>query len=86
MRNTLLLTLTALLLGGCAHKRILQEGHGEAFETSLALQADRGRPTVADADYTITGFEGIELRLRVTEESTDEESGEIEAVEGFEVE
>lgn len=86
MRTFLPLAALALGLAGCGHKRILQEGHGNAFEASMAIQADRGRPTVADSAYSLTGFEGIELRLRVTEESTDEESGEVEAVDKFKVE
>lgn len=86
MRTFLPLAALALGLAGCGHKRILQEGHGNAYEAAMAIQADRGRPTVADSDYSLTGFEGIALRARVTEQATDEESGEVEAVEKFTVE
>lgn len=86
MRTMLFLTATGLALTGCGHKRVMQVGHGDAFDAAMAIQADRGRPTVADSAYPLTGFEGIELRLRVTEEATDEESGEVEAVKTFQVE
>lgn len=75
-----------LLLAGCGQPKHLQSSFGECYESSMQIQADRGRPTVADAAYPLTGFEGIELRLRVTEESTDAESGELEAVDSFQVE
>jgi len=80
MRTSLLLALSALVLGGCAHRPTLQDRHAECFNQSLAIQADLGRPTVANAAYSLTGFEGLELRQRVTEKSTDAESGEAEAV------
>ncbi len=84
-RTLLLISAGGLLLAGCGHPRNLQASFGNSFHESMAIQADRGRPTVADAAYPLTGFEGIELRLRVTEEATDEESGKVEAVDSFQV-
>lgn len=80
------LILIALALSGCAHPRLLQESHGSAFEASMALQADRGRPTVANAAYSLTGEEGLLVRKMVTDQTTEEKSGEIEAVDSFKVE
>lgn len=87
IRSVSLLILPAgLLLAGCGQPKHLNTGYGETFQAVIDIQSDLGRPTVADAAYPLTGFEGIELRLRVTEESTDAESGELEAVQSFEVE
>lgn len=86
-RTPLLLCAAGLVLGaGCGSPKHLQYSFGESTAATLEIQADRGRPTVTDAAYPLTGFEGLELRMRVTEESTDEESGEVEAVESFTVE
>lgn len=80
------LILIALALSGCAHPRLLQENHGSTLETTMAIQADRGRPTVANAAYTLTGEEGLLVRKMVTDQTTEEKSGEIEAVDSFKVE
>ena len=74
-----LLALATLGLTGCATTRDLDHDHARCFNQVLTIQADLGRPTVANAAYTLTGFEGLELRKRVTEESTDKESGQVEA-------
>ncbi len=83
MNRVLLAVLGSAALAGCGHPKNLQASFAQCYEETMALQADRGRPTVSDADYPLTGFEGLELRMRVTEESTDQESGEVEAVGGF---
>ncbi|MBL8618422.1 MAG: hypothetical protein JNM72_22600 [Deltaproteobacteria bacterium] len=71
--------LPALVLAaGCAQKN-LQYDFGRAYTTAMIVQADRGRPSAADAAYPLTGPEGVQLRMRVTESTTDEESGEAEA-------
>ena len=86
-RTSLLLCATGLVLGaGCGSPKHLQDSFGQASAAAWEIQADRGRPTVTDGAYPLTGFEGLELRMRVTEESTDEESGQAEAVETFGVE
>jgi hypothetical protein len=69
-----------LALAGCGHPRQLQYDYGRAYEQALATQADLDRPTAADAAYELTGIEGIELRKRATETTTDAESGDPEAV------
>ncbi|NOY25630.1 MAG: hypothetical protein GXP62_07130 [Oligoflexia bacterium] len=86
MRTTLLLLGACTTLSGCAYHKFMQPGHGESFNAMMAIQADLGRPTVANAAYPLTGFEGLELRQRVTEQSTDEESGNPEAVDQITVE
>lgn len=80
------LFLLALALSGCAHPRLLQETHGTTFEATMAIQADRGRPTVANAAYPLTGEEGLMVRQMVTEETTETKTGEAEATDTFTVE
>lgn len=86
MRTTLILLAAGAALSGCAHHQFMQPGHSETFNEVMAVQADLGRPTVANAAYPLTGFEGLELRQRVTEQSTDTESGDPEAVDQITVE
>lgn len=75
--RALLLALVALA-AGCAKQTHLQYDHGRATMAATAAQANLARPSAADAAYALTGKEGIELRERATESTTDTESGEAE--------
>jgi hypothetical protein len=77
--------LSLLALAACGEPYHLQHDFGAAYTQATATQADRGRASVAASDYPLTGFEGIELRLRVTEAATEAKSGEAEAVQSFDV-
>lgn len=72
-------------LAGCGYPAHLQYDHGRAMSQTLATQADLTRPSAATSAYALTGVEGLELRQRVVEESTDAETGEAEAVESIAV-
>ena len=74
-----------LVSTGCAHNQQLQYDLGRAHSAAFQAQANLDRPAVADAAYTLTGVEALELRSRVTETTTDEETGEAEAVETVKV-
>lgn len=78
--------LAILALTACGEPYHLQSDFGNAYLQATQTQGDRGRASVAASEYALTGFEGIELRLRVTEASSDVETGEVEAVKSFEVE
>lgn len=81
--------LAALALGtlvGCGHPATLQYDHNRAYEAAFALQADRDRASIAENVYELSGTEALDIRMRTTEASTDQESGEAEAVQKFEVE
>lgn len=69
---SLLLSLT-----GCATRATLQYDHGRAYAETFTRQADLGRATAARAAYPLTGEEGLALRQRVEEATTDEEKGEV---------
>ncbi len=68
----------ALALPAC-HKSHLQYDFGRAYTQTMVTQADLNRPSVADSAYPLTGAEGVQLRMRVTEETTDAESGQAES-------
>jgi len=85
-RSLLICTaVLGLFSTGCAHNQQLQYDLGRASAAAFQAQADLKRTSVADADYGLSGVEALQMRVRVTETSTDEESGEIEAVESIKV-
>lgn len=79
MNRTLLLVPLAGLVA-CGHPKQLQYDFGRSYERAMSTQADLDRPTAADGAYSLTGIEGIELRKRTTEQTTDAESGDPESV------
>ena len=81
----LLLAASLLILAGCSTKAHLQYDHGRAYQATTAAQADRTRAAAADSAYALTGEEGLELRQRVVESSTDAESGQAETVDSISV-
>jgi hypothetical protein len=78
--------ILALALAGCGSPLHLQYDHGRASEAAFKGQADRTRPSVAGAAYTLTGTEALEIRSRVFEQMTNSESGKPEYVQVIGVE
>lgn len=75
----LTLTLAALAaLTACGHPTHLQYDYGHSYEEAFAIQADLERESVEDAVYELNGVEGIEIRARAAESTTDQESGQSE--------
>jgi hypothetical protein len=74
-----------LALTGCAQPLHQQYDFGRAYTESLQIQADLSRQSAAQSAYALSGAEGIALRQRATEESTDAESGQAEYVQTFTV-
>jgi hypothetical protein len=66
------------LAGGCASPLHLTYDHGRAFTDAAAAQADLTRPSVASSQYQLYGVEATEIRIRVQEEATDAETGDME--------
>ena len=80
------LALASSVVAGCQrHPGQLQYDLGRATSSAFAAQADLTRPSVADSAYILTGSEALEMRVRVTEEATDQESGQAEAVKKIQV-
>jgi hypothetical protein len=72
--------LAAAFAAGCSYSRQLHYDHGRAIEQAMNTQADLTRPSAANQAYPLSGAAGLELRQRVQEVSTDQESGTPEAV------
>lgn len=81
MTRLLAVLLAPLALSGCGQPTHLQYDHGRAFNAAFEAQSDLTRPSVAKLQVGLTGEEGLRLRQVVIESTTDEESGEAEAVE-----
>ncbi len=75
----------AFLSAGCTHKSQLQYDLGRASAAAFQAQADLQRTSAVDANYPMSGAEALRMRVRVTETTTDMESGEVEAVDTIEV-
>ncbi len=58
-------------LGGCAEPVRLQLGYGSSYHEALTRQADLERPSVQDQALGLTGEEGVALRQRVAEATSD---------------
>ena len=81
-----LLIVAAGALSGChRHNTQLQYDLGRATSAAFNAQADLSRPSVADSAYALSGAEAMQMRERVTEVATDEESGQAEAVQKIQV-
>jgi hypothetical protein len=78
--------IAAVSLTGCGSPLHMQHDHGRASDAAFNAQADRTRPTVANAGYSLTGTEALEMRARVFEKSTDTETGKAEYVQVIGVE
>ena len=74
------MTILLTLLVGCGQPEHLQYDFSRSYTEAFAIQADRTRPSVVDAAYPITGVEAAQMRERVIESTTDEESGKAEAI------
>ena len=71
---------------GChRHPSQIQYDLGRATTEAFSAQADLTRPSVADSAYGLTGAEALEMRSRVTEQTTDQESGEAEVIKKIQV-
>ncbi len=70
-----------LSLLACAQPARLQYDFARAYNESARIQADLTRPSVAGSLYPLSGVEGTALRENAAKETTDVESGDVEAVE-----
>lgn len=75
----------AALAMGCGYPRHLQYDYGRSFQQSLTQQADLTRPSAANGAYPLSGVDGLEMRARVQEVTTDAESAAPEAVKSISV-
>ncbi len=69
-----LLLLACAAVGGCTSPLHLTYDFGRAYTEAFVAQADLTRPSVANSAYQLYGVEAADIRLRVRESSTDEET------------
>lgn len=68
------------LLLACAQPVHLQYDFGRSYTEAMRVQADLSRPSVAESTYPLSGEEAAKIRMRAAEASSDQESGEEEAI------
>lgn len=64
-----------LFVTACGEPAHLQRTYGQAYAEAFTQQADLDRPAAKDAGYALTGEEGLALRERVAEATSDAEQG-----------
>jgi len=79
--GTPLLVLTActlsLCMSACKAPMHLSYDFGRAYTSTFSVQSDLTRSSVMSAQYPLGGAEGVEIRMLVTEESTDSEDATV---------
>ena len=73
-------------LCGCGSPMHLQYDHGRASSQAFSAQGNLARPGIEDDAVPLSGTEALEIRSRVFEQSTDQESGKAEFVQEIGVE
>lgn len=74
MTRTLLVLAGLTLTSGCGNPMNLGYDFGRAYTGAFQTQADLTRPSVAAAQYRMSGIEGTMIRLRLELEAGDAES------------
>lgn len=77
LRNVIL-SVVLLMVTGCVSPLHLTYDYGRAYTDVFLTQADLTRPSIASSRYFLYGVEAAEIRIRVREEATDEETGDSE--------
>ena len=67
-----------LIVAGCVSPLHLTYDFGRSYTEAFIAQSDLTRPSIASSRYYLYGVEAAEIRIRVREETTDEESGQSE--------
>jgi hypothetical protein len=81
MSSTLARTLALgafALAAGCTSPLHLTYDHGRAFTDAFTAQPDLTRPSIASSTYQLYGTEAAEIRIRVREETTNQETKQSE--------
>ncbi len=74
-RTTFAILAGSLLAMACGEPAHLQRTYGQAYTEAFTQQVDLDRPAAQDAQYALTGEEGLALRQRVAEATSDAEEG-----------
>ena len=76
--RNVILSVVLLMVTGCVSPLHLTYDYGRAYTDVFLTQADLTRPSIASSRYFLYGVEAAEIRIRVREEATDEETGDSE--------
>lgn len=76
--RNVLLSVVLLMVTGCASPLHLTYDYGRAYTDVFLTQADLTRPSIASSRYFLYGVEAAEIRIRVRDSATDEETGDSE--------
>jgi hypothetical protein len=73
------MTRALLLLGlaACGNPMNLTYDFGRSYTAALQTQSDLSRPSVAAAQYRLSGMEGTEIRLRLRETTTEAKTDSV---------
>ena len=74
--RNIFLSLVVLGVSGCVSPLHLTYDYGRAYTDVFLTQSDLTRPSIASSRYFLYGVEAAEIRIRVREEATDEETGD----------
>lgn len=69
------IAFTIALLAGCGEPTHMQYDFGRCYAEAFAIQSDLSRTSAEGMQYPLTGVEGLEVRARVEEATTDTEEG-----------
>ncbi len=72
------LSVVLLMVAGCSSPLHLTYDYGRAYTDVFLTQADLTRPSIASSRYFLYGVEAAEIRIRVRDSATDEETGDSE--------
>ena len=67
-----------LAAAGCVSPLHLTYDFGRAYTEAFIAQSDLTRPSIASSRYYLYGVEAAEIRIRVRDQTTDEESAKAE--------
>jgi len=72
MNRILIVALGAGLLSACGNPMNLSYDFGRSYSAAFQAQADLSRPSVAAAQYRLSGMEGTQIRIQVEESAGDQ--------------
>lgn len=86
MMRTFMIIAGLAALSACGHPHHLSADYGESFRATFEAQTDLTRASAVDDQYTLSGMEAMEIRMRVQEAASDEADTTPEATSTIAVE
>ena len=76
-RSISIIVAGGLFVVACNEPAHMQRTYAQAYTEAFTTQADLARPSAKDAEYALTGAEGVALRENVAAATTDVEAGVV---------